>query len=242
MRAKVLEAIECTVTVIDGVRLCPINLWLASPLGWNTLIGSMAPKYHYPPISGGDRKALTKELSKSRAMTHIFAERAAKKRREGEALIREADNLACQSWNEKMRMGVQRSFEAVVNLMPCWMPCWRPSAIPWATANTTFSGKASDLPTNGARVATISRARSISALVIWNGRRMSAICPETRPLSSGDKSPPSNCIARATRPRAMSISASCPMCRRHAFTTSPDDWFVRSARRQESVRQQRCSS
>src|SRR3979490_2431992 len=62
----------------------------------------MAPKYHYPPISGGDRKALAKELSKSRAMTNIFTERSAEKRREGEALIREADNLACQSWNEKM--------------------------------------------------------------------------------------------------------------------------------------------
>jgi hypothetical protein len=33
--------------------------------------------------------------------TH-FCERSAEKRREGEALIREADNLACQSWNEKM--------------------------------------------------------------------------------------------------------------------------------------------
>jgi hypothetical protein len=62
----------------------------------------MAPKHHPTPLSGGDRKALKKELSKSRAMTHIFAERAAEKRREGEALIREADNLACQSWNEKM--------------------------------------------------------------------------------------------------------------------------------------------
>jgi hypothetical protein len=54
------------------------------------------------PLSGGDRKALKKELSKSPAMTCIFAERSAEKRREGEALIREADNLACQSWNEKM--------------------------------------------------------------------------------------------------------------------------------------------
>jgi hypothetical protein len=35
-------------------------------------------------------------------MTVIFAERSAEKRREGEALIREADNLACQSWNERM--------------------------------------------------------------------------------------------------------------------------------------------
>jgi hypothetical protein len=62
----------------------------------------MAPKHHPTPLSGGDRKALKKELTKSRAMTHIFAERSAEKRREGEALIREADNLACQSWNERM--------------------------------------------------------------------------------------------------------------------------------------------
>jgi hypothetical protein len=62
----------------------------------------MARKSHHLPLSGGDRKALTKELSKSRAMTHIFAERSAEKRAEGEALIREADNLACQSWNERM--------------------------------------------------------------------------------------------------------------------------------------------
>jgi hypothetical protein len=62
----------------------------------------MAPKHHHMPLSGGDRKALKKELSKSRAMTRIFAERSAEKRREGEALIREADNLACQSWNERM--------------------------------------------------------------------------------------------------------------------------------------------
>jgi hypothetical protein len=52
----------------------------------------MASKHHPAPLSGGDRKALKKELSKSRAMTHIFAERSAEKRRE--VLIREADNLA----------------------------------------------------------------------------------------------------------------------------------------------------
>jgi hypothetical protein len=63
----------------------------------------MAPKHHpAAPLSGGDREALKKELSKSRVMTRIFAERSAEKRREGEVLIREADNLACQSWNEKM--------------------------------------------------------------------------------------------------------------------------------------------
>jgi hypothetical protein len=62
----------------------------------------VASKHHPAPLSVGDRKALKKELFKSRAMTCIFAERSAEKRREGEALIREADNLACQSWNEKM--------------------------------------------------------------------------------------------------------------------------------------------
>ena len=62
----------------------------------------MARKSHHLPLSGGDRKALAKELSKSRAMTTVFAERSAEKRRDGEALIREADNLACQSWNERM--------------------------------------------------------------------------------------------------------------------------------------------
>jgi hypothetical protein len=62
----------------------------------------MARKSHHLPLSGGDRKAVTKELSKSRAMTHIFAERSAEKREQGEALIREADNLACRSWNERM--------------------------------------------------------------------------------------------------------------------------------------------
>jgi hypothetical protein len=35
-------------------------------------------------------------------MACILAERAEEKRRAGEALIQEADILACQSWNEKM--------------------------------------------------------------------------------------------------------------------------------------------
>jgi hypothetical protein len=69
---------------------------LIGPAMWLPRIGL------YPPISGGDRKALAKELAKSRAMTKIFAGRSEEKRCIDEALIREADNLACQSWNEKM--------------------------------------------------------------------------------------------------------------------------------------------
>ncbi|MDA9497297.1 hypothetical protein [Bradyrhizobium sp. CCBAU 11357] len=33
----------------------------------------MAPKHHPTPLSGGDRKALSKEISKARAMTTILA-------------------------------------------------------------------------------------------------------------------------------------------------------------------------
>jgi hypothetical protein len=63
---------------------------------------TMAPKHHPTPLSGDARKALVKELRKARAMTVIFAERSAEKRALGEALIREADGLACKSWNERM--------------------------------------------------------------------------------------------------------------------------------------------
>jgi hypothetical protein len=53
-------------------------------------------------LSGGDRKAPTKEIAKWRAMTTVFASRSAELREQGAALIREADNLACQAWNERM--------------------------------------------------------------------------------------------------------------------------------------------
>jgi hypothetical protein len=62
----------------------------------------MPPKHHPTPLSGGDRKALKKELARSHAMTKILADQSAVFRDQGEALIRQADNLACQSWNEKM--------------------------------------------------------------------------------------------------------------------------------------------
>lgn len=62
----------------------------------------MSPKYHPTPLSGGDRKALKKELVKARAMTGILAGQAAEKRARGEQLVQQADNLDCQSWNERM--------------------------------------------------------------------------------------------------------------------------------------------
>jgi hypothetical protein len=62
----------------------------------------MAPKRHPTPLSGCNRKALTKELSKARATTGILAAQSAELRSKGEALIRQADKLACESWNERV--------------------------------------------------------------------------------------------------------------------------------------------
>src|SRR4051794_22045238 len=62
----------------------------------------MAPKHHPTPLSGGDRKALTKELGRARAMTKILAGQAAEARAKGEVLIRQADKLLCESWKERM--------------------------------------------------------------------------------------------------------------------------------------------
>lgn len=62
----------------------------------------MAPKYHPTPLSGGDRKALAKELGKARAMANILAAQSVEMRAKGEAMIQQADRLLCESWNERM--------------------------------------------------------------------------------------------------------------------------------------------
>ena len=62
----------------------------------------MAPKYHPTPLSGGDRKALAKELGKARAMANMLAAQSAEMRAKGEAMIQQADRLLCESWNERM--------------------------------------------------------------------------------------------------------------------------------------------
>lgn len=54
------------------------------------------------PLSGGDRKALKKELAKSRGVSRMLESASIEKRAAGVKLIREADDLACQSWNERM--------------------------------------------------------------------------------------------------------------------------------------------
>jgi hypothetical protein len=65
-------------------------------------LGFKTNMHHPVPLSGGDRKALAKELGRARAMTTILATRSAEARTKGEALIRTADKLLCESWNERM--------------------------------------------------------------------------------------------------------------------------------------------
>ena len=62
----------------------------------------MAPKHHSTPLSGGDRKALNKELGKARAMTNILATQSAEMRAKAETMLQQADRLLCESWNERM--------------------------------------------------------------------------------------------------------------------------------------------
>jgi hypothetical protein len=62
----------------------------------------MAPKHHPTPLSGGDRKALQKELGKARAMTNILAAQSAEMRAKAETLLQKADRLLWESWNERM--------------------------------------------------------------------------------------------------------------------------------------------
>jgi hypothetical protein len=62
----------------------------------------MAPKYHPTPLSGGNRKALKKELDRARAMTTVLARQSHELRGKGEALIQQANRLLSESWNERM--------------------------------------------------------------------------------------------------------------------------------------------
>jgi hypothetical protein len=62
----------------------------------------MAPKHHPTPLSGDDRKALSKELGKARAMTGILAAQSVEMRVKAETMLQQADRLLCESWNERM--------------------------------------------------------------------------------------------------------------------------------------------
>lgn len=62
----------------------------------------MSPKQHHIPLSGGDRKALKKELAKSTGIEAMLMREATDFRSRGDAMIKKADSLDCQAWNERM--------------------------------------------------------------------------------------------------------------------------------------------
>ena len=57
----------------------------------------MAPKHHPTPLSGSNRKALTKELGKPRAMANILAAQSAEMRAKGEALIQQPTSCSAKA-------------------------------------------------------------------------------------------------------------------------------------------------
>jgi hypothetical protein len=62
----------------------------------------MAPKHHPTPLFGGDRKALKKGLDRAAGVTVMLAEQSQVLRAKGDDLIRQADKMLCESWNERM--------------------------------------------------------------------------------------------------------------------------------------------
>src|ERR1700676_2222025 len=77
----------------------------------------MAPKHHPTPLSGGDRKALNKELGRARAMTTVLARRSQELRAEAEILIKQAGKLLWESWNER-NVGRWRTYRSFSNDRP----------------------------------------------------------------------------------------------------------------------------
>jgi hypothetical protein len=62
----------------------------------------VAPKYHPTPSPAATANALKKELEKAQGMTVMLAQQAEVLRAKGEHLIRQANKLSCESWNELM--------------------------------------------------------------------------------------------------------------------------------------------
>ena len=87
----------------------------------------MAPKHHPTPVSGGDRKALQKELGKARAMANILAAQSAEMRAKASAMIRQADKLLCDSGTSGCRATANRSIRPRPSTRPSMAasPGWR---------------------------------------------------------------------------------------------------------------------
>lgn len=72
----------------------------------------MSPRPIYMPLSGGDRKHLSKQLAQARSSHESWGRQASALRAEGETMLRAAqeklkaaDRMACKSWNAIMFCG-----------------------------------------------------------------------------------------------------------------------------------------
>jgi hypothetical protein len=92
----------------------------------------MAPKYHPTPLSGGDRKALAKELGKARAMANILATQSAETRAKGEALIQQANKLLCPSATSNARCCRLKSRSRCGQLNTSRNQTFRPRRMMWS--------------------------------------------------------------------------------------------------------------
>jgi hypothetical protein len=64
------------------------------------------PRVIHMPLSGGDRKALAKQLRQAEALHREYSRQAAIERANGEGRIRRADRLECDAWNALLFLGI----------------------------------------------------------------------------------------------------------------------------------------
>jgi hypothetical protein len=96
----------------------------------------MAPKHHPTPLSGGDRKALNKELGKSRAMTNLLAAQSAEMRAKAETMLQQQAALRIL---ERAHVGRRRA-DRPVRPSTAAFPGWRSGARAARLTSTYSSG------------------------------------------------------------------------------------------------------
>ena len=205
----------------------------------------MAPKHHPTPLSGGDRKALRKELGKARAMANILATQSAEMRAKGEALIQQADRLLCESWNERMwsdgePIDPSPTIDQAVNGGFPWLEiqcarCKTPSDVDLAA----MKHPPSDLCVRSRGPFALSKVREGRTAP---RRHLVAACREAAPFRCGGV----GCRDGGNhRPLPIPTMNGRPQCRRHPPTSNlliPSKGVRSSTAHREDERPRRCSS
>jgi hypothetical protein len=89
----------------------------------------MVSKHHSTPLSGGERKALTKQLCKARAVATILASQPVEMRAKGEALIQRRPTGCRLSFVQivcvfdKTQVALGKTLEKIDLALPGAVPC-----------------------------------------------------------------------------------------------------------------------